>query len=444
MEVLDERLLEEDDEIVAKIEEALKPWIRKNHQLTVLIDMVAKINSTLDIDELLSLIMEAVKEVMDAEASSLMMLDKETKELIIRIPTGPVKSELSGIHVPQGQGFAGWVAENAKPLAVPDVTKDPRHYGKVDKTSGFQTKSLICVPMMDSNSEVIGVLQALNHKDGTSFTDKDIELFTAFADQASLALEKARLHQEELEKQQLEQQLTLANAIQKGFWPKQPEPIEGVSVAAFNIPAKQVGGDYYDFIQINPDKLGMVVGDVSGKGVPAALLMANARSTLRAQVQNGHSVSETVSLVNSTIYQDTPDEKFLTLFYGVFDSNNRSFVYTNGAHNPPFLYNKHTKKEKLLDVGGTLVGIFADFFYEEKSETLEKGDVLVIYTDGVTEASDKDDEMFGVERLHNLIRENAHLDAKSLINLIYEHVVEFTKGMPQFDDITLMALKIEE
>lgn len=426
------------------MEEAIKPWIRRNYQLTVLIDMIAKINSTLDLDELLSLIMEAVKEVMDAEASSLMMLDKETRELIIRTPTGPVKSKLSGIRMPRGQGFAGWVAENAKPLAVPDVTKDPRHYGKVDKTSGFQTKSLICVPITDSNSEVIGVLEALNRKDGTPFTDEDIGLFTVFANQASLAIEKARLHQEELEKQRLEQQLTLANAIQKGFWPKQPDQIDGVSVAGFNVPATHVGGDYYDFIQIDSDKLGLVVGDISGKGVPAALLMANVRSTLRAQVQNKHTVSEAVSLVNNAIYQDTPDEKFLTLFYGVFNQNDQSFLYTNGAHNPPFLYNMYTKKEKLLDIGGTLVGFMPDFLYEEKCEILEKGDVLVIYSDGVTEAENKNEEAFGVERLQNLIRENAHLNAESLINLIYDHVLEFTKETPQFDDITLMALKIEK
>jgi len=444
MEVLDEQPLEWKKEIDAKIEEAIEPWIHRNYQLNVLIDMIAKINSTLDLDEVLSLIMEAVKEVMDAEASSLMMLDEETKELIIRTPTGPVKSKLSGIRLPRGQGFAGWVAENAKPLAVPDVTKDPRHYDNVDRTSGFQTKSLICVPMADSNSEVIGVLQALNRKDGTSFTDEDIDLFTAFANQASLAIEKARLHKEELEKQRLEQQLMLANAIQKGFWPKQPDRINGVSVAGFNVPATHVGGDYYDFIQIDSGKLGLVVGDISGKGVPAALLMANVRSMLRAHVQNKHTVSETVSLVNNAIYEDTPDERFLTLFYGVFDSNDRSFVYTNGAHNPPFLYNMYTKKEKILDVGGTLVGFLPDFPYEEECEFLEKGDVLVIYTDGVTEAKDKNEEMFGVKRLHALIRENAHLEAESLINLIYDNVLEFSKGTPQFDDITLMALKIEK
>lgn len=444
MEVLDEQFLDDENDLASKIEEAIKPWVYRNYQLTVLIDMIAKINSTLDLDELLGLIMEAVKEVMDAEASSLMTLDKETEELIIRIPTGPVKSELSGIRVPSGQGFAGWVAENAKPLAVPDVTKDPRHYGKVDKKSGFQTKSLICVPMLDSNSEVIGVLQALNQEDGTPFTDQDIDLFSAFANQASLAIEKARLHQEELEKQSLEQQLMLANAIQKGFWPKQPEQIDGVSVSAFNIPAKQVGGDYYDFIEIDSNRLGIVVGDVSGKGVPAALLMANVRSTLRAQVQNGHPVGETVCLLNSTIYQDTPDEKFLTFFYGVFDPKDRSFVYTNGGHNPPFLYNRNTKKERLLEAGGTLVGFLSEFPYEEGREILQKGDVLVIYTDGVTEAENEDEEVFGVERLHDLIRKNTHLDAKNLIELIYDNVVEFTAGMPQFDDVTLMALKIEE
>jgi len=297
--------------------------------------------------------------------------------------------------------------------------------------------------MRNPNGEIIGVLQALNKLDGTPFTDEEISLFSAFANQAAIAMENARLHAEELEKQRLEQELTLAHQIQQRFWPDKLPTIEGISISGISVPALQVGGDYYDFIPIGQNQLGMTVGDISGKGVPAALLMATLRAMLRTQVENRHSVSDTIFLVNNAIFRDTSDEKFLTLFYCVLDTETQNLTYVNAGHTPGFLYNMHSKEEKYLEIGGTLVGFLENFPFQEGYESLDSGSVLLLYSDGATDALNPQNEEFGAERLYSLIRENSHLNARDLIGLIYQKVVEFSNGTQQFDDITMIALKID-
>ncbi|HIE30520.1 TPA: GAF domain-containing protein [Candidatus Poribacteria bacterium] len=425
------------------LENTLEPFVDRSIRMANLVEILAIINSTLESNKLLWLIMESAKSVMKSEASSLMILDKDTGELIISVPTGPVNADLSGFRIPPGKGIAGWVARYGRPLAIPDVSADPRFYGDVDKKSGFQTRSIICVPMKSPDGEIIGVLQAINKLDGTPFIDEEISLFSAFADQAAIALENARLHAEELEKQRLEQELTLARQIQQRFWPDELPPIEGISVSGISVPAMQVGGDYYDFIPIGKNQLGMVVGDISGKGVSAALLMSTLRAMLRTQIENHHSVSDTVFLVNNAVFRDTPPEKYLTLFYCVLEIKTHCLTYVNAGHTPAFLYNIHSQEEKYLDIGGTLVGFLEDFPFQEGHELLDSGSVLLLYSDGVTDALNPENEAFGVERLHSLVRKNCHLNSKDLISLIYKKIVEFAKNTPQFDDITMIALKID-
>lgn len=297
--------------------------------------------------------------------------------------------------------------------------------------------------MRSPDGEIIGVLQAINKLDGTSFTDEEISLFSAFADQAAIALENARLHAEELEKQRLEQELALARQIQQRFWPNDPTPIEGMSISGMSVPAMQVGGDYYDFIPIGQNQLGIAVGDIAGKGVSAALLMATLRAMLRTQIENHHSVSDTIFRVNNAVFRDTPDEKYLTLFYCVLDTATRHLTYVNAGHTPGFLYNARNKEERYLETGGTLVGILEDFPFQEGHESLDSGSVLLLYSDGATDALNPKNEAFGVERLYSLVRENCHLNSKDLVGLIYKKIVEFARGAPQFDDITMIALKID-
>ena len=424
---------------------ALAPLLDLNYRFALLLEMIAKMNSTLLNDEnrLLTRIMEAAREIMNSEASSLMLLDKATDELVIQIPTGPVQEEVAGIRIPRGQGFAGWVAEHDAPLLVEEATTDPRHYQQVDQDSGFETKSLICVPMRGPNGEIMGVLEAMNPRDEAPYTQADIDLLSVLADQAAIGIENARLHTQELEKQRLEQQLTLAQHIQESFLPGPPPEIPGISLAGISQPALQIGGDYYHYGLCPDGNLSLVVADVSGKDVPAAMLMASFQSTLKAHAQFHHSVAETVGQVNNAIYRETPDDKFLTLVYAHFDPVTRRLIYTNGGHNLPLLYRSRDGSEKQLDIGGMIIGFLPDIAFEQGCETLEAGDILVIHTDGVTDAMNVAEEPFGEERLYAVVRANHHLDAQRLVQCISEAVKEFAQGAKPFDDMTLLVLKVE-
>ena len=410
-------------------------------QKCLLLDMIAHINSTMDTQSLLSAIMEAAELIMEAEASSLMMLDKETQELIITVPTGPVGSEISGVRIPAGQGFCGWVANHGEPLIVADAQNDPRFFG--DVAGGFHTVSLICVPLRNPQGEIIGVLEAINKRDRT-FIEEDISLFSILADQAAIALEKARLQQEAVEKQLLEQELHLAYQIQKGFWPQEIPRYEGIGLAGINVPATHVGGDYYDFIPMDEERCVLVIGDISGKGVPAALLMATLRAALRTQIENNHPVAETIFLVNNTLVKDTPEEKFVTLFYGALDVPKCEFTFVNAGHNPQILYDQNTDEMKLLESGGPIIGFLEGLPFETTCEKLRPGQILVLYTDGITEAQNPDREMFGEARLQAFIRRHADEDAQRLMERLYQSVVDFTEGAPQYDDMTLIVMKMEE
>lgn len=427
---------------VAESEANLLRMVKQSYKLGMLIEATALLNTTFEVDEILSRIMEVTTLVMEGDAGLLALLDKETGDLVISVPFGPLSAEIVNTRIPKGKGITGWVVEHETTLLVLDAQQDPRFY-KLDEYANFEIHSMLCAPIKVQD-EIIGVLSVINKNDGRKFDDSDIGLIEAIAHQAAIALETARLHKEELEKQRMEHELLFARKIQEGFWPAELPQIPGIQIAARSEPATQVGGDYYDFIQLTDGRLGIAIGDISGKDVSAALLMATTRMALRAQAEeSGRSISDILFRLNNAIYRDTAPEKFLTLFYCVLEPQDKRFTYINGAHNPPILYNIHTQRLERLDVGGTLVGMFENTTFEKGQVQLTHGDLMVMYTDGVTEASNLNGELFEEERLFYLIDKYKDLDAQSLLEAIRHEVEEFSMGMPQQDDLTLMIMKVE-
>ena len=284
-----------------ELEENLTRLVERSYKLGMIIEVMPLLNSTFEMDELLVAVMESAQIVMQAEAGSLMMSDESTGDLIVKVATGPIKDKLIGVRVPKGEGIAGWVAQNGRSLLVSDVEKDPRFYPDLDEITGFKTKSILCTPIK-LRDEVIGVIEVINRNDGLCYSEDDISLLETLAHQAAIVIERARLHQAVLEKQRLEHELLFARKIQERFWPEEPPRIPGVEIAAKSEPSTQVGGDYYDFIPLSDGRIGIAIGDVSGKDVSAALLMATARMALRTQAEEGsHSLSEIFFRVNNTL-----------------------------------------------------------------------------------------------------------------------------------------------
>jgi sigma-B regulation protein RsbU (phosphoserine phosphatase) len=408
-------------------------------QLRTLLGVSSALNSTINLVELLTLIMESANEVVDAEASSLMILDERTQELAFSVPTGPKKDEMKEIRIATDKGIAGWVFTHNQPLLIPDVTKDSRFFHGFDKSFDFETRSIICVPLL-LKGKVKGVLEVLNKKDGSAFGESDLYLLKTFANQAGIALENARLRQESLEKQRLRHELAVANEIQTALLPARTPKMPGLELAALLKPAAEVSGDFFDFIELNGKQLAIVMGDISGKGVPAGLLMAASRSSLRTRIESVPSVSEAIYEVNRVLLRDA-EGRFVTLFLSLVDVEKRTFSYSNCGHMPGLLFKKNAKKLQELTVGGSILGAFEDFGYQEETLNMETGDTILLYTDGVTDEENPDGEKFELERLYRVFEENAHLDAGEVIRSIERAVSAFMEGGTQADDLTILALK---
>ncbi len=247
---------------------------------------------------------------------------------------------------------------------------------------------------------------------------------------------------DELEKKKLE--LNIAREIQQSFLPETVPLLKGFDLAATSHPAKEVGGDFYDFIPISENKMGLVIADVSGKSVPAALFMVLSRAMVKASATGNPTALEVAKKANDLIAADAKSGMFVTLFYAILDQEARTLRYVNAGHNPPLVLNGVTGDLTLLKTRGIAMGVMDDAEMEEREIEIGEGDVVVFYTGGATEAVDERFNQFGVERLVETVRKNGHLPAAGLVEKIIDEVLAFSRDAPQFDDITLMVLKGEK
>lgn len=402
--------------------------------------LTGQINSNLDLDNLLLDIIKAVKLIMESEASSLMLYDEDEGELVLSIPIGPITEEISGQHIPTDKGIGGWVFTNEEPLIVNDVKEDPRFLGDI-KPSLFKTHNLICVPLLNQAKEITGVIQAINKKENDKFSEEEIPIFQALANQAAIAIENARLHEQQKQKVLLEQKLDLARSIQSGFVPDKAPDIPGYQVAGITQPATWVGGDYYDFISTNSGTHTFALGDVTGKGIPASLLMASVRSVLRTQIENDHPLKKTIDLVNRSIYRDTPIDKFITLFCGELDVQSHNFSYVNAGHTDAFHIDYEKGEIHHLNNGGVMLGIMEEANYSTGEVTLEPGQQIIIYSDGIDEAQNAEGKLYGEGPFKKWLLNHPDYTPEETIEQLIKDVENFRESDDQSDDITLIVVK---
>jgi sigma-B regulation protein RsbU (phosphoserine phosphatase) len=257
------------------------------------------------------------------------------------------------------------------------------------------------------------------------------------------------LVKELVQKERLERELEIAKEVQEQLFPNQMPKMAGMDVTGICLPARTVSGDYYDFLPLGDNELGIALGDICGKGISAALLMANLQATLRSNAMNikknpglngSKIVAGVVESLNSQIYSYTAANKFATFFYALYDNRLQTLIYCNAGHNPPLYFNDG--KMRRLSVGGTVVGIFADSKYEEETVCAKTGDVFVAYTDGIIESVNEYGEEFGEHRLAQIVEENRHMDANGLKEIIVSQVLAWTFGEERDDDMTLVIAKI--
>jgi len=330
----------------------------------------------------------------------------------------------------------GWMELNKRPLMLNDPRADDRFRGVRWDAS---IRNLLCVPLI-VKSTLTGVLTVYNKGEEGEFTEDDQRLLAIIASQSSQVIENARLYEEEKAFARMQEDVRLASKIQAELLPKEMPSVPGYAIAAKSIPAQVVGGDYFDFITLDENRLAICLGDVSGKGLPASLLMANLQATLRGQSFLSSTARDCMVRSNKLLFHSTSPEKFATLFYAVLDTRDHTLTYCNAGHDIPFLFTSAEQSGR-LQCGGVMLGAFEEVGYDEDSVPLKPSDLLVISSDGISEAMNQDHEQFGEARLEAIIRNNRHASPAGLIEEITNAVRAHAGLEQQSDDMTIVVVK---
>jgi len=407
-------------------------------QMTTLMEISHAIEGGKDIQSLLEFIMDECLQVIQAEAGSILLMCDDSKALEFKVALGPKGKNVKPFKLPLGQGIAGWVAKNGKPLLIPDAYADERFDPSFDAKSGFKTKSILCVPLVHQN-QVLGVVQALNRLDGKEFNTHDQQVFIIFATQAALAIENSRLLFREIEKEAMDRDLQVASEIQHLIIPKSLPQNYGLEICGIHIPSHHIGGDFYSVLPINEDEIIICIADVAGKGVSGALLVSTLHATLLANLKYSGNLTEIINNLNQLIIELSTADKFITIFLAKYNKQTSMLEYINAGHNPPFLIRNDQKIIK-LQTKGLSIGII-EFSYSSSFEKLEKDDLLVLYTDGVTETLNDKDEVFGEKRLLDIVMKYHDRECSFIQDMILKLIEIYRHPGNPSDDLTLVLAK---
>ena len=412
-------------------------------KLRMLHDITKKISRSLDLQEVLNLVMDTLDSLIPYDAAGIFVVQCRDKELL---PAGEepcvFKSEavrgydideLSDLHLKLGEGFIGSVAVSGKPIISPDVRTDP-----VYVNARNSTRSEMVAPII-SNDEVIGVFD-LESDQFNAYSEDDLDVLMMLASQVAIIIEKVMLHEQLIEKKRLEGQLEVARQVQLELLPARDPELVGFDISAYNFPTEEVSGDYYDWVRIYDDQIGVVIADVSGKGVPAAILMAFLRASLRAATHIGYATHISMAKVNFLLWESIESNQFVTAFYGILDAQKGTLAYSNAGHNPPLLVNA-AGTSRYIDKGEQPLGMFRETRYHEYHLEFEPGDVLVLYTDGATEANSPSGEEFGRERLAQAVKKAYDRPAREMIASLQMEILEWTANAGSNDDVTFFVIK---
>ncbi|MCK4561131.1 MAG: SpoIIE family protein phosphatase [Calditrichia bacterium] len=405
--------------------------IQRNLEIKKIFEVSQKLLTSLNTEEILEFLLDALAEVIPFDAGVIFLFDPETKKLFKKASKG--YEEGIDFTLKIGQGACGRVAETRRISLIKNV-ESADHYYPIRP----QTRSQVSIPLERQN-ELMGVLSLESDEVGY-FTFHSIELLNLFANQAVIALYNAKQYEISLTKTHLEHELINAAKVQKVLLPQRSPFFENLRISFSHIPSKLVSGDLFDLAGIDDKTLGLVVGDVSGKGAGAAIMMSLVLAGFRAYKKSRLAVCEVVARLNNLLEESVSDGRFATLFYALILTKKNQITFTNAGHNPPFLFRSNGDIEELSG-GGIVLGYLANQNYIQKTIPFNRGDILLTYTDGITEALNIEGEEFGEERLKQVVKENTDLNCLELKDKILEKVDNHTKSDLISDDRTMVIVK---
>lgn len=424
------------DPRIIRLEKENQRLKRAVDELSVINEVAVAISSTLTLDKIVDLIVQKIVKYLKVEQAAVQLLNEEEGS---ELKTMIRRADDSETYLPfrLDQQLTGWMLKNKQPLRVDDLATDDRFHKGNEEIGAVH--SVLSVPLM-LKGKMIGLITGFNKRGNEAFTDEEMRLLSIIAAQSAQVIEHARLYEEEQRLQRMQEQMKLASDIQMRLMPKSVPELSGYDIAGVSFPAQEVGGDYFDYVSITEDRLAVCLGDVCGKGLPAALLMANLQATIRSQAITDPPPQLCMERSNKLLFESTDRQKFATMCYGVIDANAHQFSYANAGHNRPILL-RGGKDLSYLELAGLGLSLMSQSKYKEETVALEKGDLVVLYSDGITEAMSEENEEYSDPRLEKLVQKLHNESAQKMVDEIVNDVRVHAGKAPQSDDITILVVK---
>jgi serine phosphatase RsbU (regulator of sigma subunit)/pSer/pThr/pTyr-binding forkhead associated (FHA) protein len=409
---------------------------------TELLGLISKVGvallSSSGLDDTLNQVATLVFEAVPAERCVIMLRD-ENAEGGMKIMVARLRGKDEPIEeVRISRTVMDEVLKNGKSVLTSDAQHDPKFASQTMVLLGI--RSVLAVPLSVDERNIFGIIYADSPTHEATFTEEHLDILTTLASVASIRVENATLLDERIQRERMERELELATEIQQRFQPSAPPKMDGYEFQGISFSCYEIGGDYYDFIPLHDGRMIIALGDVSGKGTAAALLMSSLHAAIHGQVSAKSSLHETVDSVNRYLAENTPANRFVTLFIAELDPSAGTLKYINAGHNPPLVGRSNTEIEQLSS-GGFPLGILPSADYEVGETALAPGEALIIYSDGVSEANNPKEEEFGMDRLADVVRRNLSASAAGIRDKVESALSAFTQTAPANDDITLVIVK---
>ncbi|MDX1740030.1 MAG: GAF domain-containing SpoIIE family protein phosphatase [Rhodothermales bacterium] len=423
---------------VEQLEDEVRRLQSAVQELAVLNDIAVSASKSTDVNDVLEVIVNKSIKAVRAEQGSIMLVT-EQQDAPLKTLIRQEDRTTGSVPYKVGINITGWVLQNQQLLVVDDLSTDSRFPGIGASTGGIQ--SVVAVPIRH-RAKMIGILLAVNKKSGEGFSEGDQRLLGIISSQSGQLIQNMQLQEEAREKARMEQELSLARNIQTRLLPTS-EPIrDRLQVASYFEAADEVSGDYYDYFELPDSKLGAIMADVSGHGASSALVMTMLKGVLQSTILRYESPGQVITELNAILSRLLPAEMFVTMVFLEFDGAARKLRYANAGHNPLVWYRAASGQTVGERQPGPAVGILGTAQYKIKELDLEPGDVIVTYTDGLTEAFSREREMFGDDRLVEAVSSHSGESAADIVGGIVDQVNDFTKDYPQSDDIAIIAIRV--
>lgn len=415
--------------------------LAKNPSLTSdamwrILEVTRELARPLDLKTMLSHVIDAAREVLRADRGTVFLYDARTNELYSTVATG-----VEALRFPAGRGIVGECAETRALINVPDCYSDSRFNREADQRTGYRTRCLLTVPLISWDNSLVGVMQVLNKIDGV-FSDEDERLATVLAAQCAVAIKRMQMLSELLENEKLKKELSVAREIQMRVIPNAVPSVAGYDIAGWCRPANEAGGDIFDVIAVDGNRLMLLLGDATGHGVGPALSVTQVRAMLRMAVRLGADLDEAFHQINDQLADDLPDNRFVTAYMGVLDTQNHRIIYHSGGQGPLMHFHAATGRFEWRGSSAPPMGLMPGLPREgPRSNELGPGDILALISDGIFEYENPLKEPFGQERVAALMIEHQHEPMAKLLERVVNEVERFAELAPQKDDMTILLVR---